>query len=204
MCFFPKAFNSRIKVGNSALGTTVSSSIVYPTNFTASAALRLSFHSLSFCVVSSAKYISPISYCVNNSPMASISRINTSWSLPSTSIIRCAAVSSVIGTAVSSTILLTIRKASISINSRALGVKPALKMALTASPACSRLRKGTSINKSCVGSGISLRTILVTIPKVPSLPTNNCVRLYPVTFLITLEPVHIISPVGKTTSRFNT
>ena len=113
-------------------------------------------------------------------------------------------MSSETGKAVLSTILLTILIASISINSMALGVKPALKIALTASLAFSRLANGANINKSNLGSGISLSTILVTIPKVPSLPTNSCVKLYPVEFFNTFDPVQIISPVGVTTSRFNT
>ena len=92
---------------------------------------------------------------------------------PSTSIIKCAAISSVTGKAVLSTILLTILMESISINSIALGVIPALKMALTASLAFSKLVKGANINKSNFGNGINFKTILVTIPKVPSLPTNN-------------------------------
>ena len=91
--------------------------------------------------------------------------------------IRCAAVSSVIGMAVLSTNLLTIFSDSISISSIALGTNPALKIAETASPASSRFLKGTNINKSNSGRGISFKTILVTMPNVPSLPTINCVRL---------------------------
>ena len=67
--------------------------------------------------------------------------------------------------------------ASISINSIALGVMPALKIALTASLAFSKLLKGASINNSNLGCGINLNTILVTIPNVPSLPTMSCVIL---------------------------
>ena len=66
---------------------------------------------------------------------------------------------------------------SISISSIALGVIPALKIALTASLAFSKLLKGANINTSNFGCGINLKTILVTIPKVPSLPTINCVKL---------------------------
>ena len=66
---------------------------------------------------------------------------------------------------------------SISMSSMALGVIPALNMALTASLAFSTLLKGASINKSNFGCGINLKTILVTIPNVPSLPTINCVKL---------------------------
>ena len=86
----------------------------------------------------------------------------------------------------------------------ALGVIPALKIALTASLAFSRLVNGASINKSNFGKGINFNTILVTIPNVPSLPTNNCVKLYPVEFFKTLDPVQIISPVGVTISKFKT
>ena len=66
---------------------------------------------------------------------------------------------------------------SISISSMALGVIPALKIALTASHAFSKLLKGANINTSNFGCGINLKTILVTIPNVPSLPTINCVKL---------------------------
>ena len=136
--------------------------------------------------------------------MASISFINTSLSLPSTSMIKCAAKLSVIVIAVLSHNLLANLMDSISISSMALGVIPALKIALTASLAFSKLSNGASINKSNFGCGINLKTILVTIPNVPSLPTINCVKLYPVAFFNTFEPVHIISPVGKTISKFKT
>ena len=91
--------------------------------------------------------------------------------------IKCAAISSVTGTTELSTNLLTIFNASISTNSKALGVKPPLNIALTASPAFSRLLKGTNINKSYFGKGSNFKTIFVTKPNVPSLPTINCVRL---------------------------
>ena len=45
-----------------------------------------------------------------------------------------------------------------------------------------------------------MRVIFVIIPSVPSLPVNNCDKLYPVTFLIVLAPVVINSPVGVTNS----
>ena len=51
---------------------------------------------------------------------------------------------------------------------------------------------------------MSLNTIEVIIPNVPSLPTRSCVRLYPVEFFKTFAPVQIISPVGKTTCKFRT
>ena len=136
--------------------------------------------------------------------MDSISLISTSKLLPSTSIIKCAAKLSVNGMAVLSHIAEANFIDSISINSMALGVMPALKIALTASLAFSKLLKGANINKSCFGWGMSLKTILVTIPKVPSLPTISCVILYPVAFFNTFDPVQIISPLGKTTSRFKT
>ena len=109
--------------------------------------------------------------------MASISLINVSRWFPSTSIIKWASISSVTGTAVLSTNLLTIFKAFISTSSIALGVKPARKIALTASPAFSSELKGTNISKSYFGYGSSFKTIFVTIAKVPSLPTINCVKL---------------------------
>ena len=63
--------------------------------------------------------------------------------------------------------------ASRSINSKADGVIPALKTAETASQAFSEELNGTSKEMSFVGRGINLKTILVIIPRVPSLPTNN-------------------------------
>ena len=91
-----------------------------------------------------------------------------------------------------------------SINSQALGLPPAKNIPFTASQAFSGDEKGANINNVCCGCGISFNTILVTIPKVPSLPINKCVRLYPVEYLSVFAPVQITSPVGKTTSKFNT
>ena len=136
--------------------------------------------------------------------MASISFINNSTSFPSTSIIKCAATLSSMTIVSLPKNSLTILSASASTNSSALGVNPALNIALTAAPACSRLLNGTSINRSTCGCGISFKTIFVTMQRVPSLPTTNCVRLYPVEFFKTFAPVHIISPLGKTISRLIT
>ncbi len=78
-----------------------------------------------------------------------------------------------------------------------------LKMAETAAQADSLVLNEASIKASCVGRGISLTTILVTIPNVPSEPIINCVKLYPEAYFKVLAPVQMISPSGKTTSRFN-
>jgi hypothetical protein len=43
--------------------------------------------------------------------------------------------------------------------------------------AFSKLLKGTNISKSYLGCGNNFKTILVTIPNVPSLPTISCVKL---------------------------
>ena len=52
---FPILSLHELSAGSSALGTTVSSSIVYPAIFTASATRRRIFHSSAFCCASSAK-----------------------------------------------------------------------------------------------------------------------------------------------------
>ena len=49
------------------------------------------------------------------------------------------------------------------------------------------------------GIGFSLSLISVITPKVPSEPINKFVKLYPEEVFFALEPVVIISPVGKTT-----
>ena len=56
------------------------------------------------------------------------------------------------------------------------GVIPARKTAETASQAFSAEEKGTSIVISFVGKGINLNTILVMIPRVPSLPIIRAVK----------------------------
>ena len=63
--------------------------------------------------------------------------------------------------------------ASLSINSKADGVIPALKTAETASHAFSEQLKGTNNEMSFLGSGIKRNTIFVTTPNVPSDPTIN-------------------------------
>src|SRR5699024_6513032 len=50
------------------------------------------------------------------------------------------------------------------------------------------------------GLGIKRIIASVTTPNVPSEPTINLVKSYPVTFLTVFPPVRIISPVGVTTS----
>ena len=124
-------------------------------------------------------------------------------SLPSTSISKCAWTLSSIFIFISVYFIVQ-SIASLSINSRADGVIPLIKIADTALHAFSAESKGTSSVISFVGNEISLKTIFVITPKVPSLPTINEVKSYPVEFFKTLAPVHIISPVGKTTSKFKT
>ena len=77
-------------------------------------------------------------------------------------------------------------------------------MAATAAQASSAEEKGTSINAWCRGRGSSFKVALVTMPRVPSLPTINWVKLYPVEFLRVLAPVSMTRPSANTTSRFNT
>ena len=60
--------------------------------------------------------------------------------------------------------------ASRSINSIALGTMPCLNTSPTALQASVALLNGINIKRSCLGRGMSLNTILVTMPKVPSLP----------------------------------
>ena len=68
----------------------------------------------------------------------------------------------------------------------------------------SALVNGTNINRSCCGRGINLKTIFVTIPRVPSLPIIKCVTLYPVEYFNVFAPVQITSPFANTTCKFNT
>ena len=94
--------------------------------------------------------------------------------------------------------------ASFSINSTADGLLPSLKIAETASQASSSVGKEANNNKLCLGCGISLKTILVMMAKVPSEPIIKCVKLYPEEYFKVLDPVQIISPLGKTISIFKT
>src|SRR5690606_9074392 len=89
-------------------------------------------------------------------------------------------------------------------NSTADGVCPAIKIADTAWHASSLLGNEHIKSMFCLGLGISFKTALVIMPNVPSEPIMSCVRLYPEAYFNVLAPVQIMSPVGKTTSKFNT
>ena len=74
-------------------------------------------------------------------------------------------------------------------NSKADGVTPAINIAATALQASVADLNGTKINLLNFGSGKSFKVALVTMPRVPSLPTISCVKLYPVEFFKVLAPV---------------
>src|SRR5690606_20127041 len=92
----------------------------------------------------------------------------------------------------------------LSINSNDEGVCPAINIRDTASQAASFVFKEASIRMFSTGLGISLTTIFVTMPSVPSEPIIHCVKVYPEENFNVLAPVQVTSPEGSTTSTFNT
>ncbi len=87
-------------------------------------------------------------------------------------------------------------------NSIAVGITPAPVMIFgTVAMACSAVSNSASRSTDAFGSGSSLSVMREKIPSVPSEPTSNWIRLYPVTSLSSLPPSSTISPVGVTTSR---
>ena len=54
------------------------------------------------------------------------------------------------------------------------------------------------VSTEASGFGMSFRVASTTIPRVPSLPINNCVSGYPVAFFMVCPPVIIRLPSGRT------
>ncbi len=85
-----------------------------------------------------------------------------------------------------------------------IGITPDLNIFGTALIPSLRLLKGAKRVVLALGRGRSLSMTLVTTAKVPSEPTSNCVKSYPVETFTYFPPVSMISPVGKTASNPNT
>src|SRR5690606_3569509 len=163
-------------------GTTTSSDLVSVYQFTAGDTFLRTFQSSSFCALLSANNTSPTSKFSTTDMTRSASRMSTSSSLPSSSQSRNASMPSAnfVVTGLFSTFsqYSTVRvMASRSKNSMPDGVMPATKIADIARHASSLVLNGISMSTSFCGYPLSLNTILVTTPSVPSLPQISCVRL---------------------------
>ena len=129
-------------------------------------------HSSSFCEVVSAKRTSTHWYCSKTAFSCSPVSYKASKDGPSSSINKSAATWSFKSNTTPS-FFITHSTPLRSINSTADGVMPALKIAETASQACSFEVKEANNNTFWAGFGINFTTISVTMPKVPSEPINN-------------------------------